>query len=157
MNSRAAGGVSATIMKTRLLIPLALAFATAAFAKTGWEDDFEKGLEKAKSSGKPALVDFTGSDWCIWCKRLDAEIFSKAEFKDYVKDKFTLVEVDFPQIKPLPKKKAEAHDALAKKYKIEGFPTVLVLDGSGKEIARLGYVEGGPKAFIAELEKVAKK
>lgn len=144
-------------MKMRLLIPLALAFAATAIAKTGWEDDFDKGLAKAKAAGKPALVDFTGSDWCIWCKRLDAEIFSKQEFKDYVKDKFQLVEVDFPQLKPLPQKKAEAHEALAKKYKIEGFPTVLVLDGSGKEIGRLGYVEGGPKAFIAELEKVAKK
>lgn len=144
-------------MKSRLLILTALAFATTAFAKTGWEDDFEKGLAKAKAAGKPALVDFTGSDWCIWCKRLDEEIFSKKEFKDYVKDKFQLVEVDFPQIKPLPKKKAEANDALSEKYKVQGFPTVIIMDGSGKEIGRLGYVEGGPKAFIAELEKVTKK
>ena len=146
-------------MKIRLLTAasLAFAFATPLFAKGGWEEDFEKGLAAAKKSGKPALVDFTGSDWCIWCKRLDAEIFSKTEFKDYVKDKYQLVEVDFPQTKPLPKKKAEAHDALAQKYKVEGFPTVLVLDGDGKVLGRLGYVEGGPKAFIAELEKVLKK
>jgi protein disulfide-isomerase len=129
----------------------------SAFAKTGWEDDFAKGLAKAKETGKPALVDFTGSDWCIWCKRLDEEVFSKKEFKDYVKDKFELVMVDFPQLRPLPKKKAEANQAVAEKYKIQGYPTVLVMDGDGKVLAKLGYMEGGPKAFIAELEKIAKK
>lgn len=144
-------------MITRLFLTLALTLTATAFAKTGWETDFDKGLAAAKAAGKPALVDFTGSDWCIWCKRLDEEIFSKAEFRDYVKDKFQLVEVDFPQIKPLPKEKAEAHDKLAQKYKVQGFPTVVILDGSGKELGRLGYVEGGPKAFIAELEKVTKK
>jgi protein disulfide-isomerase len=144
-------------MKTYLAAALALALVSTAFAKTGWEDDFDKGLSKAKAAGKPALVDFTGSDWCIWCQRLDAEIFSKPEFKDYVKDKFQLVEVDFPQLKPLPKKKAEANAAVSEKYKVEGFPTVIVMSGDGKELGRLGYVEGGPKAFIAELEKVTKK
>ena len=77
--------------------------------------------------------------------------------KELGKDKFELVLVDFPQIKPLPKAKAEAHDKLAEKYGVRGFPTVVVMDGSGKELGRLGYVEGGPKAFIAELEKVMKK
>ncbi len=146
-------------MKSRLLPALALALATVstAFAAAGWEDDFDKGLAKAKAAGKPAIVDFTGSDWCIWCKRLDGEIFSKKEFKDYVKDKFQLVMVDFPQLRPLPKKKAEANQAIAEKYKVEGFPTVLVLDGDGKVLARLGYMEGGPSAFIAELEKATKK
>lgn len=132
------------------------ALCASAFAAAGWEEHFDKGLRKAKESGKLALVDFTGSDWCIWCKRLDAEVFAKQEFKDYVKDKFELVMVDFPQAKPLPTEHAQANERLAEKYKIRGFPTVLVLDGEGKELARLGYVEGGPKAFIAQLEKVAK-
>jgi len=141
--------LAATLALTALSTPL--------FAKPGWEDDFDKGVAKAKAAGKPALVDFTGSDWCIWCKRLDEEIFSKKEFKDYVKDKFQLVMVDFPQINPLPPKKAEANQAVAQKFDIKGFPTVVIVDGNGKEIGRLGYVSGGPAAFIAELEKVAKK
>jgi thioredoxin-related protein len=146
-------------MTSKHLLAIA-AFAglvASASAKTGWEDDLQKGLAKAKASGKPALVDFTGSDWCIWCKRLDEEIFSKKEFKDYVKDKYELVMVDFPQLKPLPKKQAEANQAAAEKYKVRGYPTVLVVDGDGKELGRLGYVEGGPKAFIAQLEKASKK
>jgi thiol-disulfide isomerase/thioredoxin len=93
-------------MNLRLLPAVALAFSlgASAFAKTGWVDDFEKGLAKAKAENKPALVDFTGSDWCVWCKRLDEEIFSKKQFKEYVKDKYVLIEVDFPQIKRLPRR-----------------------------------------------------
>jgi len=146
-------------MSLRLLpaFALALSLGTTAFAKTGWVDDFEKGLAKAKAENKPALVDFTGSDWCVWCKRLDEEIFSKAKFKEYVKDKYVLIEVDFPQIKRLPQEKQEANGALQEKYKVQGFPTVVVLGPDGNEISRLGYVEGGPDAFIAELEKKAKK
>ena len=68
-----------------------------------------------------------------------------------------LIEVDFPQTKPLPKKKQEKHDALAKQYEIKGFPTVLVFDAAGKKIGQLGYTEGGPAAFIAKLEEITKK
>lgn len=134
-----------------------LALCASASAKGEWEEHLDKGLSKAKASGKLVLADFTGSDWCIWCKRLDAEIFSKQEFKDYVKDKYELVMVDFPQAKPLAKDHAAANDKLAEKYKVRGFPTVLVLDADGKELGRLGYTEGGPKAFIAQLEKIGKK
>lgn len=131
--------------------------AQAAMAKSGWEDDFDKGLAQAKTEKKIALADFTGSDWCGWCIRLDKEVFSQKEFKDYAKGNLVLIEVDFPQTKPLPKKKQEKHDALAKQYEIKGFPTVLVFDAEGKKIGQLGYTEGGPAAFIAKLEAITKK
>ena len=145
-------------MKHLPLTFVLLAFsATVALAKTGWVEDFDKGLEKAKTEKKFALVDFTGSDWCGWCIKLDKEIFSKKEFKDYAKDKLVLVEIDFPRTKPLPKAKQEKHDALAKEHNVKGFPTVLVFDSEGTKLGQLGYTEGGPAAFIAELEKVTAK
>ncbi|MEO8352301.1 MAG: thioredoxin family protein [Chthoniobacteraceae bacterium] len=147
-------------MKTSLLLSTFVAFALSApgaFAKPGWEDEFDKGVAKAKSENKMALVDFTGSDWCVWCIKLDKEIFSKQEFKDYAKENLVLVEVDFPQLKPLPKEHQERNNELAKKYEIEGYPTVVVLSSEGKEIGRLGYMEGGPKAFVAALKKIAEK
>ena len=144
-------------MKTpaALLISAGLALtAASAFAKSGWVEDYEKALATAKAEKKMVLIDFTGSDWCSWCIKLDKEVFSKPKFKEYAKEKFVLVEIDFPQTKRLSKPKQAAHDALAKKYSVEGFPTVIVLDSEGKEIGKLGYVEGGPEAFIAELEKL---
>src|SRR5262245_5687193 len=52
-------------------------------AKDGWLDDFEKAKAQAKAENKKILLDFTGSDWCGWCKKLDAEVFSQSEFRDY--------------------------------------------------------------------------
>ena len=130
------------------------AFTSAALAKSGWVEDYEKGVAQAKKEGKIALVDFTGSDWCGWCIKLDKEVFSKAEFKKYAKDNLVLIEIDFPQLKPLPRNKQEKHDALAKEHGIKGFPSVVLLDAAGKKIGQLGYMEGGPEAFIAAIEKV---
>ncbi len=147
-------------MKNSLLLSTIAALALTApglFAKPGWEDEFDKGVAKAKADKKIALVDFTGSDWCVWCVRLDKEIFSKKEFKDYAKENLVLIEVDFPQLKPLPKKRQERNNELAKEYKIEGYPTVVVLSSEGKEIGRLGYMEGGPEAFVTALKELAAK
>ncbi len=141
-------------------IPFLLAFvalSVSSFAKDGWTADFDKGLAKAKVEKKIALVDFTGSDWCSWCMKLDKEIFSTAAFKDYAKDNLLLVEIDFPQIKPLDKAAQAKNEALGQKYKVEGYPTVLVFSSEGKQIGKLGYTAGGPAAFIAELEKITKK
>lgn len=129
------------------------AISAAALAKPGWTEDYEKGVEQAKKENKIALIDFTGSDWCGWCIKLDKEVFSKPQFKEYAKANLVLIEVDFPQLKKLSKNKQEKHDALAKDYGIKGFPSVVLLDAAGKKIGQLGYMEGGPEAFIAAIEK----
>ena len=40
-------------------------------SETGWMTDFAAAQKLAKETKKPMLVDFTGSDWCPWCIRLD--------------------------------------------------------------------------------------
>jgi protein disulfide-isomerase len=140
-----------------LLGSLLMFGAVEAVAKSGWTDDYEKAVAQAKEEKKIVLVDFTGSDWCGWCIKLDKEVFAKPAFKTYAKEKLVLVEIDFPQGKKLPRKKEEANEALQQKYGVEGFPTVVVLDSEGKKIGELGYVKGGPEAFIAELEKITAK
>src|ERR1700735_5054246 len=72
---------------------------TMAFAKTGWSENYEKSVNQGKTEKKLVLLDFTGSDWCEWCMKLDKEVFSTPEFKDYAKDHLVLMEVDFPQRK----------------------------------------------------------
>ena len=89
-------------MKTllpRLVTFLTVAAVTSsvAMAAAGWDDNYEKALEKAKTEKKMVLLDFTGSDWCGWCMKLDKEVFSKKEFKDYAKENLVLVELDFPR------------------------------------------------------------
>ncbi len=130
------------------------AWVTVATAATGWEDDFAKALERAQKENKHVLVDFSGSDWCGWCMKLDEEVFSKKAFKDYAKDNLVLVLLDFPRRKELPKKTREQNEELLKKYGVRGFPTVLILSPKGEEIARTGYKPGGAEAYVEHLKKL---
>ncbi len=148
-------------MKTKLTFPLcALLLATLvphaaqAEAKPGWIENQPKGLQEAKSGNKLVLMDFTGSDWCGWCKKLDREVFSTPEFQEYARKNLVLVELDFPHQKAIAPETKKQNAELAKQYRIEGFPTIIVLNAAGKPVGQLGYMEGGPKAFIAALEKL---
>ena len=71
-------------MKKTMIASLAALFALAVYAKTstpeGWLDDYDAALKKAADENKHIVVDFSGSDWCGWCKRLDKEVFATDEF-----------------------------------------------------------------------------
>jgi len=140
---------------TCLLAVLALLGVNAAASE--WLTDLPKAQAQAKEEKKMVLLDFTGSDWCGWCIKLHNEVFSKPEFAEYARKNLVLVEVDFPRKKKLSAEQKKANDALQQKYKIDGYPTIIVLNGEGKKIGELGYMPGGPKAFLAELEKVKGK
>lgn len=128
----------------------------AGAAELKWLTSLPEAQAKAKSENKLVMLDFTGSDWCIWCKKLNAEIFTQPEFIQYAQKNLVPVEVDFPHSKPQSPEQKKANEALQEKYKIEGYPTVIVLNSQGKKVGELGYTEGGPKAFIAKLEKIKK-
>jgi protein disulfide-isomerase len=130
--------------------------ASAALAAEGWGDNYEKAQAEAKSENKLLLLDFTGSDWCPWCIKLNKEVFSQKEFKDYAAKNLVLMEVDFPQTKPQSESLKSQNAKLQDKYRIQGYPTVVVLNGQGKKVGELGYQPGGPSAFISELEKLKK-
>jgi len=126
-----------------------------AFAETTWGTDLPAAQTQAKKDKKLVLMNFTGSDWCSWCVKLQKEVFTTKEFDDYAKEKLVLVEVDFPNKKKQSAELKKANEALQAKYKASGFPTIVVVNGEGKEVWRkVGYMPGGPKAWIAELDKL---
>ena len=135
---------------------LVAAFSTFALADE-WLTKFDDAVAKAKAENKQVLMDFTGSDWCGWCIKLDREVFSTPEFQEFAQKNLVLLKVDFPRRKELPGGEKAQNEALAKKYEIEGYPTIVVLNPNGQKAGQLGYVEGGPKAFLAELTKQAPK
>ena len=123
-----------------------------------WLTSVPNAQAQAKKESKLVLLDFTGSDWCSWCKKLDAEVFSQAQFADYAKKNLVLVEVDFPAQKKLDAALVKANDALKDKYKITGYPTLIVLKPDGTVVwNQVGYMEGGPAAVIAKLDEAKKK
>jgi thioredoxin-related protein len=131
-----------------LLVAALLATVLPAFAG-GWNDNYQLALDTAAKENKKVLLDFTGSDWCSWCMKLKKETFDQSDFKDYADKNLVLVEVDFPQGKTLSPEVKKQNDSLQEKYKIDGFPTLVLLDSKGKLIKQnTGYLPGGPKAFI---------
>jgi protein disulfide-isomerase len=129
----------------------------ASAAELQWMTDLPKAQAKAKAENKLVMLDFTGSDWCGWCIKLQKEVFSQPEFAEYAQKNLVPVEVDFPRKKKLSAEQQKANQALQEKYKVEGYPTIIVLNSEGSKVGELGYQPGGPKAFIAELEKLKKK
>lgn len=112
-----------------------------------WETNFDKALRSAKELNKPILVLFTGTDWCTWCIRLEDEIFSNSNFADQMKDKFIYVKIDFPMKTKLAPDLVAQNKALKTKYKVEGFPSVIILNQKGEKIGSTGYRSGGPVKY----------
>ena len=145
----------------RFLITVAslVAFSAASMAaESGWLTDFEAAKKQAKEQNKPILINFTGTDWCGWCIKIEKEIFSKDEFKAYAKENLILMEVDFPEKKKQTDEVKAQNKKLDKEFKIEGYPTIFLIDAEGKKLSEdIGYREGGAQAYVDHLKELLAK
>lgn len=142
-------------MKKWLMVLAAVAISAGAFAADGWMTDFEKAKAKAKAENKHMLIDFSGSDWCGWCVKLDKEVFSQKDFKAYATDNLVLVLADFPRDKSKQSAELQKQNAqMAEEFGVRGFPSVFILNPDGKAVAQTGYQDGGPEAYVAHIKKL---
>ena len=142
--------------------PGAPALATEAVAKASptasdgpavWQSDFRAALEQAQTLNRHVLVLYTGSDWCSWCHRMDAEIYSQPEFSRYAHDKLVLLKLDYPRHTPQAEDLHSQNAALLQRYNVHGFPAALLVDGNGTVVIRFdGYQEGGAGRFVGVLK-----
>lgn len=133
-----------------LLAPVVM--CVPSFSAEGWMTDLPAALQKAKKENKLVLVDFTGSDWCSACIKLRRQVLDTADFRAYAADKFVLMEVDIPLRKNFDSDLRAKNEAIASRYGIAGYPTVLVLNLQGEVI---GGFQGGDmdmKSTIKALE-----
>ena len=122
-------------------------------AEKMWGSDLAAAQARAKTSGKLVFIDFTGSDWCPPCIALHDNVLTQPEFLDYADKNLELVEIDFPRNKPINKTVELANRNLAEKYKVQSFPTLIVMDAAGKILHRdEGYGSQNAKAFTADLK-----
>jgi protein disulfide-isomerase len=119
-----------------------------------WLEDYAQAEALAADLKRPMLLNFTGSDWCSWCIKLDREIFSTKTFRDYAREHLILVKLDFPQDRKLDAATVAQNRNLATKYSVRGYPTVYVLNSSAAQIGRMGYMEGGPEPFLKRLRGI---
>jgi thioredoxin-related protein len=140
---------------SRALAALCAALLVASAARAAdWTEDYAAAAAQAKKEHKMILLDFTGSDWCIWCQRTDKEVFDTPKFKDFADKNLVLVTVDFPKSRPMPDAVKAQNAKLEEKYGIEAFPTLVVLSPNEKVVfTQQGYKDGGPDAFIAQFQK----
>ncbi len=139
---------------TSLIVALFLGLFASAFADDGWMTDFDAAKAKAAEENKPMLLDFTGSDWCGWCVKLDKEVFSQKAFQDYADGALILVQLDFPRSKSQSDELKAQNEALLKQYEVQGFPTVLILSPEGKLVGTTGYQPGGAEAYVEQLKDI---
>ena len=123
-------------------------------AEISWQQNFDQALAMAKKEHRPLFLYFTGSDWCIWCKKMDREILESPTFQQALAKKLIFVKVDFPSTTELPPSIREQNEQLKNRFHIEGFPTVILLDPNQNIIATLGYDPGGAKAFASAVEEI---
>jgi len=139
------------------LAALFLSSAIPAFAlDPGWGTDYAKALARAKSDKRAVLVYFMSSQDGN-CAKLRDEALNTLAFKHYAQKNFVLVEMDFGNHQAGQSAELkEQNDNLGQKLGIGGFPTLVVIDGTGKPLGQLGYVEGGPTALIEKLSEIYK-
>ena len=133
---------------------LTLIFSGISFGQN-WQTDFQQSLQTAKAENKPVILVFSGSDWCAPCMKLENEIWSSDEFKNYSAEHFVLYNADFPRKKKNQpdSEQVKTNKKLAEKYNHKGFfPLVVVLDGTGKVLGETGYKKLSPSEYIKHLE-----
>ncbi len=121
----------------KISILFALMIMTASFAAAqakytagneGWLVDLDQAYAQSKKTGKPIMANFTGSDWCGWCKKLTASVFSKPEFKKWADKNVVLLELDFPRNKKVPDNIRQQNYSLQQAFQVRGYPTVWVFN-----------------------------
>ncbi len=132
-----------------LLCALLLAVSTPA----GFTDNLPQALDKAKAEGKMVFMVCSGSDWCMWCQRLEQEVLSKPAFLDTATNFFELVYIDMPQDKSRLSEWGLAHnEEVCVKYGVRGFPSCYLIDADGKAVQQLGYEQGGAERYAERLK-----
>ncbi len=143
----------------KLLMTLFLIFSIDTVS-VRWFTDFDQASVEAAKSNKMILLNFSGSDWCGPCIRMEKEIFESAVFDDYAQKYLVLLRADFPRMKKnqLSEAQMKKNEMLADKYDSQGkFPYTILMNAKGEVLKEWeGLPQQSPAAFVAEINKVTR-
>lgn len=129
--------------------------ASAEDASGLWMADYDAALKLAAKENKYILVDISGLEWCGWCKALEKEVFSQPEFIGYAKENLVCVLLDYSRSGHSTNAAfAQQHEMLLEKFRVQGFPTVIIMDPQGKPVVRDGYQRGGAASYVEFIKGV---
>ena len=138
----------------RLILLTLLFFIGFNASSQNWLTDLNEAKQVASQNNQKIILVFLGSDWCAPCIKLDREIWSTYEFKDYADDNYVMLQADFPRKKKnaLPEIQQKKNNKLAESYNKNGyFPFVVILDNSGNVLGEMGYLKISPNEYIAKI------
>lgn len=126
-------------MKTKVVSSFVAAFVLlvsySAMAEVHFKElSFDAAKKQAVKEKKKVMIDFY-TDWCGWCKVLDRKTYSDEEVGKTADANFISIKIDAEKGEGI---------ALAKQYKISGYPTILFFSADGQELDRVvGYQDAG--------------
>lgn len=123
------------------------------YPPAGWVIDIREAYKIAQAEDKRILINFTGSDWCVWCKKLSAEVFSTDEFRAYAETNLVLLYLDFPNGIELPAEQVSHNQLIMQILGVQGYPSIWLFDKDLNPLMATGYQEGGPGNYIRHLEE----
>jgi len=98
-----------------------------------WRSYSEQLLEETRNARKPIIIDFS-ADWCAPCREMDEVTFRDADVVKEAEKSFIMVKVDLTR-------NDAGHERLVARYGVRGVPTVIFLDGQGRERPDLRLVD----------------
>lgn len=107
---------------------------------------WKEALEKAKAENKTIFVDIYAT-WCGPCKMMSNYVFTQQDVGDFYNENFICVKLDA--------EKGEG-TAVARKYRIMAYPTLLYVDGDGEIVHKTEGARSGNQ-FIDLGKKVLAK
>jgi thiol:disulfide interchange protein len=100
---------------------------------------YDEALSKAYAEQKLVMVDLY-TDWCGWCKKMDRETFSDPRVGQATRG-----------MVPIRVNAEKGGQDVARKYRVDGFPVVIFLDGKGREVRRIrGFVDADEMLKVVE-------
>ena len=120
---------------------------SAVFETVATSAELENAIARARSLGKPVLVDFS-AEWCVECKVMDRTVFSDATVLKRLRA-FSLIRADATSY-------TEDTRAFMKRYNVVGPPTIIFLDAKtdekGPDTRIVGPVNS--KTFLEQLGRL---
>ena len=131
----------------RVLVLLVTVMAVAIAAcqqdtsKTWFEGDLEAARAEAGRRDTVVMIEFY-TDWCNWCRRLEADTFS-----------VPAVRRELEKIVSLKRDAEKGGAELAVRFGVDSYPTIIFLDPAGNEMDRIiGYLP--PEPFLKRIQRI---
>jgi thiol:disulfide interchange protein len=99
-------------------------------AKLAWASGWDDAFDRAKRDNRVVMVEFY-ADWCVWCQRMESTTFTDPGVVGLLADRAVPVKIDGEREGKI----------LARKYRVDGYPTIVFLTADERELGRVpGYL-----------------